>query len=134
MTDGYGRDAGPEVDAAPDVDAADIDADAREGDVDATPHRVDVGGVDERGGGGGDLRGGRLAGAHPEAADRRFDWRGWTLVGAIFVSFLVIPGVIVLYPHVGPMLGLTFWDTYLALPLIPAVVLALLAVWATTRP
>ena len=73
-------------------------------------------------------------GAHPEAVDREFDWRGWTLVAAIVVSFLVIPGVIYLYPHVGSALGLTFWDTYLALPMIPAIVLGVLAVWATTRP
>jgi hypothetical protein len=73
-------------------------------------------------------------GAHPESADREFDWRGWTLVGAIFVSFLVVPGIIYLYPRVGPMFGLTFWDAYLALPMIPAVILGILAVWATTRP
>jgi hypothetical protein len=32
------------------------------------------------------------------------------------------------------MFGLTFYDTYLALPMIPAVVAGVLAVWATTRP
>ena len=73
-------------------------------------------------------------GAHPEAVDREFDWRGWALVGAVFVAFLLVPGVIYLYPRVGPMFGLTFYDTYLALPMIPAVVLGVLAVWATTRP
>ena len=71
---------------------------------------------------------------HPDEVDREFDWRGWTLVAGIFVSFIVIPGIIYAYPHVGPMFGLTFWDTYLALPMIPAVLLAILAVWATTRP
>lgn len=122
MTDGYGRDADREVDAA---------------DVDAEPHRVDVEGATGRASAGADAgadRGAELAGAHPEEVDRQFDWRGWTLVGAIVVSFLVIPAIIVLYPHVGSALGLSFWDTYLVLPLIPAVVLALLAVWATTRP
>ena len=73
-------------------------------------------------------------GAHPEAVDREFDWRGWTLVGAIVVSFLVVPGIIYLYPRVSTSFGLTFWDTYLALPMIPALVLGILAVWATTRP
>ena len=72
--------------------------------------------------------------AHPEEVDREFDWRGWVLVGAIIVSFLVIPTIIVLYPHVGTMFGLSFWDAYLVLPMIPAVVLAAIAVWATTRP
>jgi hypothetical protein len=71
---------------------------------------------------------------HPEDADREFDWRGWTLVGAIFVAFLLIPGLIYAYPYVPSSFGLTFWDTYLALPMIPAVLLGVLAVWATTRP
>jgi hypothetical protein len=71
---------------------------------------------------------------HPEEADREFDWRGWLLVGAIFVAFLVVPTIIYLYPRVPAMFGLTFWDTYLVLPLLPAIVLGLLAVWATTRP
>jgi hypothetical protein len=65
---------------------------------------------------------------------RSFDWRGWLLVGAIAVCFLVIPGVILAYPYVGRQLGVPFYHTYLALPMIPAVVLAVLAVWATTRP
>ena len=71
---------------------------------------------------------------HPETADREFDWRGWTLVVAVFVALVVVPGIIYAYPYVGPALGLTFWDTYLALPMVPAVVLGILAVWATTRP
>lgn len=70
----------------------------------------------------------------PDERDRTFDWRGWMLVGAIFVAFLVIPGLIYLYPRVPSTFGLSFWDTYLVLPMIPAVVLGILAVWATTRP
>jgi hypothetical protein len=67
-------------------------------------------------------------------AERTFDWRGWVLVAAIAVCFLLVPGVILAYPHVGHRLGLSFYHTYLALPMIPAVVLAILAVWATARP
>lgn len=67
-------------------------------------------------------------------AERTFDWRGWVLVVAIAVCFLLVPGVILAYPHVGHRLGLSFYHTYLALPMIPAVVLAILAVWATARP
>ncbi|PSP44332.1 hypothetical protein BRC63_02650 [Halobacteriales archaeon QH_10_70_21] len=74
------------------------------------------------------------AAGHPETTDREFDWRGWTLVAAVLFAFVVAPGVIYLYPRVGPMFGLTFYDTYLALPMLPAIVLAVLAVWATTRP
>ena len=71
---------------------------------------------------------------HPDEVDREFDWRGWTLVGAIFVAFLVVPGLIYLYPRVPSNFGLSFWDAYLVLPMIPAVILGVLAVWATTRP
>lgn len=79
-------------------------------------------------------RAGKPESAHPDAADREFDWRGWSLVAAVFVAFLVIPGFIYAYPHVPSSVGLSFWDTYLVLPMIPAIVLGLLAVWATTRP
>ena len=71
---------------------------------------------------------------HPDAVDRTFDWRGWILVGAIFIAFLVIPGLIYLYPRVPSNFGLSFWGAYLVLPLLPAILLGLLAVWATTRP
>lgn len=71
---------------------------------------------------------------HPDAVDRAFDWRGWALVAAIFVAFLVVPGLIYVYPRVPSSVGLSFWDTYLVLPMIPAILLGLLAVWATTRP
>lgn len=79
-------------------------------------------------------RAGKSSAPHPDEAGRAFDWRGWALVGAIFVAFLVIPGVIYFYPRIPSNLGLSFWDTYLVLPMIPAVLLGLLAVWATTRP
>lgn len=72
--------------------------------------------------------------AHHDEVDREFDWRGWILVGAIFVGFLLVPGFIYAYPYAPTWFGLTFWDTYLALPMIPAIVLGILAVWATTRP
>lgn len=71
---------------------------------------------------------------HPDEVDREFDKRGWTLVAAVFVSFVVVPGIIFVYPYLGTRLGLSFWDTYLALPMVPAIVLGVLAVWATTRP
>ncbi|MUV85241.1 hypothetical protein GJ631_01240 [Natronomonas sp. CBA1123] len=71
---------------------------------------------------------------HPDDVDREFDKRGWTLVAAVFVAFVVVPGIIYAYPYLGSQLGLSFWDTYLALPMVPAIVLGILAVWATTRP
>jgi hypothetical protein len=69
-----------------------------------------------------------------EPPPRTFGRRGWLLVAAIAVCFLLIPAVILAYPYVGQQLGLPFYDTYLVLPLLPAVLLAVLAVWATTRP
>ncbi|AXR79269.1 hypothetical protein [Natrarchaeobaculum sulfurireducens] len=67
--------------------------------------------------------------AHPTTADREFDWRGWTLVGVIVFAFIVAPVAIVLWP---PDVGYLF--ALLILPLVPAVLLAITAVWATTRP
>lgn len=75
--------------------------------------------------------------AAARADGREFDWRGWILVGMIVIAFLVVPGVILALPYAaGPGLavfGLTWRDTFLALPLIPALVLALTAVWAAAR-
>jgi hypothetical protein len=70
--------------------------------------------------------------ARPDPVERPFDWRGWVLVVAVAVCFLVIPGVILAYPYVGERFGLPFYHTYLVLPMIPAVLLAVLAVWAAT--
>ncbi|WP_254527991.1 hypothetical protein [Natrinema gelatinilyticum] len=67
---------------------------------------------------------------HPDAADRRFDWRGWLLVAVIVFAFLVAPTAIFLVPPGAE--GYRF--ALLILPLAPAVVLAITAVWATTRP
>ncbi|WP_265110247.1 hypothetical protein [Halosolutus halophilus] len=67
---------------------------------------------------------------HPEAADREFDWRGWTLVAVIVFAFVVAPATILLVPPSGE--GYRF--ALLILPLVPAVLLAVTAVWATTRP
>ncbi len=66
---------------------------------------------------------------HPEAVDRRFDWRGWVLVAAIVVAFVVAPVSILLWPP-----GYNYFVALLILPLVPALLLAVVAVWATTRP
>ena len=67
--------------------------------------------------------------AHPATADREFDWRGWTLVGVIVFAFIVAPVAIILWPP-----GVSYLFALLILPLVPAVLLAITAVWATTRP
>lgn len=73
--------------------------------------------------------------AGPE--DREFGWRGWVLVGTLFLAFGVVPLSIYLLPRVQGLLtatGLGYRDAYLVLPLVPALLLGALAVWATTRP
>ncbi|MFP8954678.1 hypothetical protein ACLI4Z_17175 [Natrialbaceae archaeon A-arb3/5] len=67
--------------------------------------------------------------AHPATADREFDWRGWVLVGVIVFAFVVAPVAIMLWPP-----GVSYLFALLILPLVPAVLLAVTAVWATTRP
>jgi hypothetical protein len=59
-----------------------------------------------------------------------FGKQGWILVAGVVVCFLVIPGVIYLFPAAPAQLGWTFFATFLALPLVPAVLLGLLAVWS----
>lgn len=65
-----------------------------------------------------------------------FDWRGWVLVGAIVVAFLVVPATLLYLPQAKgavASLGLTLRDAYLVLPLVPALVLGAIAVWAAVR-
>lgn len=64
-----------------------------------------------------------------EPADREFDWRGWTLVGTIVFAFVIVPAIILFQP---PDM-LPFFVAYLVLPLLPAVLLGIVAVWSTTR-
>jgi hypothetical protein len=65
-----------------------------------------------------------------------FDWRGWVLVAIVVVSFLLVPGAILVLPYAQSFvesLGLTFRAAYLALPMIPALLLGATAVWAAVR-
>jgi len=82
-------------------------------------------GTEEPAGGGGSLEP-----THPAAANREFDWRGWALVGVIFFAFIIAPVTIYLVPP--GVEGYRF--ALLVLPLAPALLLAITAVWATTRP
>ncbi|MEY7851617.1 hypothetical protein AB7C87_20730 [Natrarchaeobius sp. A-rgal3] len=66
---------------------------------------------------------------HPADADREFDWRGWVLVAVIVFAFVVSPLAILLWPP-----DVSYLFALLILPLVPAVLLAVTAVWATTRP
>jgi hypothetical protein len=74
--------------------------------------------------------------AAARADDQEFDWRGWVLVGVIVISFFVAPGILLALPHAGGLLstlGLTWRDTFLVVPLVPALALGMVAIWATAR-
>ena len=76
-------------------------------------------------------------GEKPRGEDREFGLRGWILVGWVFVALVVVPAYLFFFPRAGEtvaLFGLGFRDTYLFVPLLPALVLGALAVWATTRP
>jgi hypothetical protein len=73
----------------------------------------------------------------PRGEDREFGWRGWVLVGMLFVALVVVPVLLYFVPRaqgLAASLGFSYRDAFLVLPLVPALVLAALAVWATTRP
>ena len=73
----------------------------------------------------------------PRGEDREFGLRGWLLVGWLLVALLVVPAYLFFFPRAGEtvqLFGLGYRDTYLFVPLLPAVILGVLAVWATTRP
>ena len=65
-----------------------------------------------------------------EPAGEGFGRQGWLLVAGVVVCFLVIPGFIYLNPTAPAQIGWTFFATFLVLPLLPAVLLGLLAVWS----
>ncbi|MFT4946403.1 MAG: hypothetical protein ACI8TL_000638 [Natronomonas sp.] len=76
---------------------------------------------------------GRPKGVEPA---EKMDWRGWLLVGAVLVCFLVIPVLILFIPQAQSLLsslGLTLRQAYLAMPMIPAILLGITAVWAALR-
>lgn len=66
----------------------------------------------------------------PPPGERTFGRDGWLLVAGIVVAFLVVP--VVIYLNASGVLALPFELAFLALPMVPAVVLAVLAVWVTT--
>lgn len=61
-----------------------------------------------------------------------FGARGWVLVAIVALSVLVVPGVIYLYPAAPATAGLPFFAAMLALPMLPALLLGLTAVWSMT--
>ncbi len=74
------------------------------------------------------------AGGRTDESGRRTDESGlgragWLLVGVVTLTFLVIPGVIYLFPAAPGRAGVPFLVAMLALPFVPALLLGLVAVW-----
>lgn len=69
-----------------------------------------------------------------DVADATAGVRGWVLVGVVVTCFLVVPGVIYLRPAAPGQFGLTFLAAMLALPMLPALILGLTAVWSMQGP
>lgn len=72
---------------------------------------------------------GSAAAPHPAEVDREFGWRGYALLAVTFVAFVVSPLVVYLQPP-----QLSWYVTLVLFPLLPALGLGAVAVWATTRP
>lgn len=70
-----------------------------------------------------------LQGRHPDRAERSVGRRGWVLLGVLAFSLLGAPLLILWRPP-----GIPYWAALLALPMLPAVLLGAVGVWATTRP
>lgn len=62
--------------------------------------------------------------------EQEFGRRGWVLVAVLVVSMLVVPGIIYLYPAGPGNLGFPFLAAMLALPMLPALLLGVTAVWS----
>jgi hypothetical protein len=63
-------------------------------------------------------------------------WRGWILVGWLVVAMVVAPWGLVFLPElqgVVESVGLGLRDAYLVVPMVPALGLGALAVWAAVR-
>ncbi|WP_254545935.1 hypothetical protein [Halomarina pelagica] len=111
-------------------------ADGREGYADGRPSPSDSDGLDDPGGRTTSARTTRAYVSDPAAPDpdeAEFGARGWILVGMILVAFVVAPALVLYIPYSGPLissLGLSFRDAYLTIPLVPALLLGALAVWA----
>lgn len=70
----------------------------------------------------------------PESeGDDGLGWHGWVLVGGLIVAMVLVPWAVVFLPQMQGFLGslgLGVRDAYLVLPMVPALGLGILAVWA----
>ncbi|WP_248895986.1 hypothetical protein [Haloplanus halobius] len=56
--------------------------------------------------------------------------QGWVLVAAVILAVLVVPGLVYLRP--GGAIGAHYRTLMLVLPMLPAVLLGIIAVWSMT--
>ena len=68
--------------------------------------------------------------AEAEPPEEGLGRSGWVLVAAVVVAVLVIPGMVYLWPAGGRVFGATYRTAMLVLPMIPALILGLIAVWS----
>lgn len=68
----------------------------------------------------------------PAMSPSGFGHRGWLLVAAVVLSVAVVPGMIYLLPGLPANAGLPFLAAMIALPMAPALLLGLVAVWSIT--
>lgn len=61
-----------------------------------------------------------------------FGTRGWLLVAIVVFATIVVPGFIYLYSAGVNEVGVPFLVAMLALPMVPALLLGLTAVWSMT--
>ncbi|SFR55170.1 hypothetical protein [Halogeometricum limi] len=66
----------------------------------------------------------------PEATG--FGSTGWGLVAVLILCTIVVPGIIYLEPSVFAAVGIPYTVALLILPLLPAAILGLTAVWSMT--
>jgi len=70
-----------------------------------------------------------------EAAEE-LDWRGWLLVVAVVLSFLVVPVFVLFIPQMSDLIasfGFSARQAYLVFPMLPALGLGVISVWAAVR-
>ncbi|MFB6295717.1 MAG: hypothetical protein ABEH66_02615 [Halobacteriales archaeon] len=71
-------------------------------------------------------------GGEPPPEEREFGRQGWLLVAGILLALVVVP--LAIYLNARGVVALPFRFSFLVLPLLPAILLALLAVWVTATP
>ncbi|MFB6101933.1 MAG: hypothetical protein ABEJ73_05150 [Haloplanus sp.] len=72
------------------------------------------------------------AGGDADPDDPDLGRKGWVLVAAVVVAVLIVPLSIYLWPAAGSVLGANYRSAMLVLPMLPAILLGVVAVWSMT--